>query len=307
MPADWGRAQLETLDFVDRCEDLVLYGPVGTGKTHLAVALGRLACMRAIPVRFFTATGLLMRLRRAKREDRLDTELRQIAKARLPVIDESGYMPIDEEGSRLLFQVISDSYETRSVVYTTNIEFSGWGRVLGDKNMAAALIDRTVHHGRLAGFEGGSYRSEHALMTRQPRKKGRRVPTAQFSAGNQPPMLPKNSAHTVDANLQKHNPHDRTGEMRAVRMPARRDDVSPQLAALRLAPRVTPLVDRHRETQRSSEQVQQDLLAGIHTATPLNLELSDIPLSRHAKRDSTYFGCMRVDGESSGCNAPKQI
>ena len=70
------------------------------------------------------------------------------------------------EGSRLLFQVISDSYETRSVVYTTNIEFSGWGRVLGDKNMAAALIDRTVHHGRLAGFEGGSYRSEHALMTR---------------------------------------------------------------------------------------------------------------------------------------------
>lgn len=166
MPADWGRAQLETLDFIDRCEDLVLYGPVGIGKTHLAVALGRLACMRAIPVRFFTATGLLMRLRRAKREDRLDTELRQIAKARLLIIDEFGYMPIDEEGSRLLFQVISDSYETRSVIYTTNIEFSGWGRVLGDKNMAAALIDRTVHHGRLIRFEGGSYRSEHALMTR---------------------------------------------------------------------------------------------------------------------------------------------
>lgn len=166
MPADWGRAQIEALDFIDRCEDLVLYGPVGTGKTHLAVALGRLACMRAIPVRFFTATGLLMRLRRAKREDRLDAELRQIAKARLLIIDEFGYMPIDEEGSRLLFQVISDSYETRSVIYTTNIEFSGWGRVLGDKNMAAALIDRTVHHGRLVRFEGGSYRSEHALMTR---------------------------------------------------------------------------------------------------------------------------------------------
>lgn len=76
--------------------------------------------MRAIPVRFFTATGLLMRLRRAKREDRLDTELRQIAKARLLIIDEFGYMP----------------------------------------------IDRTVHHGRLTGFEEGSYRSEHALMTR---------------------------------------------------------------------------------------------------------------------------------------------
>ena len=96
----------------------------------------------------------------------LDAELRQIARARLPVIDEFGYMPIDEEGSRLLFQVISDSYETRSMVHIMNIEFSGWGRVLGDKNMAAALIDRTVRHGRLTGFEGGSYRSEHALMTR---------------------------------------------------------------------------------------------------------------------------------------------
>ena len=72
--------------------NLVLYGPVDTGKTHLAVALGRLACMRAIPVGFFTATGLLMRLRRAKR-GRLDAELRQIARARLPVIDEFGYMP----------------------------------------------------------------------------------------------------------------------------------------------------------------------------------------------------------------------
>ena len=142
--------------------NLVLYGPVDTGKTHLAVALGRLACMRAIPVGFFTATGLLMQLRRAKR-GRLDAELRQIARARLPVIDEFGYMPIDEE---FLFQVISDSYETRSVIHATNIGFSGWGRVLGDKNMAAALIDRTVRHGRLTGFEGGSYRSEHALMTR---------------------------------------------------------------------------------------------------------------------------------------------
>ena len=158
----------------------MLYEPVGTGKTHLAVALGRLACMRAIPVRFFTATGLLMMLRRAKREDRLDTELRQIARARLLIIDEFGYMPIDKEGSRFLFQVISDSYETRSMVHIMNIEFSGWGRVLGDKNMAAALIDRTVHHGRLVRFEGGSYRSEHALMTRQLGRKGRRIPTSQF-------------------------------------------------------------------------------------------------------------------------------
>ena len=166
MPPDWGRAQLEALEFVDGREDLVLHGPVGTGKSHLAVAPGRLACMNAVPVRFFTASGLLMRLRRAKQENRLDRELAGIGKARLLIIDEFGYMPVDEEGSRLLFQVISDSYETRSIIHATNIESGGWGRVLGDKNMAAALIDRTVHHGRLIRFEGRSYRSEHALMTR---------------------------------------------------------------------------------------------------------------------------------------------
>ncbi|KAA8824957.1 ATPase AAA [Bifidobacterium myosotis] len=166
MPADWGREQLESLEFINRCEDLVLYGSVGTGKSHLAIAIGRLACTKGVPVRFFTATGLLMRLRRAQQENRLDRELAGIGKAGLLIIDEFGYLPIDEEGSRLLFQIISDSYETRSIIYTTNIEFSGWGRVLGDKNMAAALIDRTVHHGRLIRFEGRSYRSQHALMTK---------------------------------------------------------------------------------------------------------------------------------------------
>ena len=156
MPADWGRAQLETLDFVDRCEDLVLYGPVGTGKTHLAVALGRYR------VHARDTCQVLHRDRAAHAA----APRRQIARARLLIIDEFGYMPIDKEGSRFLFQVISDSYETRSMAHIMNIEFSGWGRVLGDKNMAAALIDRTVHHGRLVRFEGGSYRSEHALMTR---------------------------------------------------------------------------------------------------------------------------------------------
>ena len=166
MPADWGRGQLESLEFIEHAEDLVLHGNVGCGKTHLAVAIGRLACLNNIPVRFFTASDLLMRLRRAKNDNRLDHELAAIGKARLVIIDEFGYMPIDEEGSRLLFQVISDSYETRSIIYTTNIEFSGWGRIPGDANMAAALIDRTVHHGRLIRFQGESYRSQHALMTK---------------------------------------------------------------------------------------------------------------------------------------------
>ena len=142
MPADWGRAQLENLDFVAGCEDLVLYGPVGTGKSHLAIAIGRLACERGVPVRFFTATGLLMRLRRAQQENRLDRELASIGKARLLIIDEFGYLPIDEEGSRLLFQIISDSYETRSIICLCSIsccgfshdDFSGLGRACRPRN-----------------------------------------------------------------------------------------------------------------------------------------------------------------------------
>ena len=204
MPADWGRAQLENLDFVAGCEDLVLYGPVGTGKSHLAIAIGRLACERGVPVRFFTAPGLLMRLRRAQQENRRDRELASIGMARLLIIDEFGYLPIDEEGSRLLFQIISDSYETRSIIHATNIESGGWGRVLGDKNMAAALIDRTVHHGRLIRFVGRSYRSEHALMTKYPTQRRQAAADTAHPAENPLPTLRKNTAHKADANLLKH-------------------------------------------------------------------------------------------------------
>ena len=164
FPVDYGRQALESLDFVEHTEDVVMFGPPGTGKTHLAIALARQACLEGVPTRFFTAAELVMRLLRANAENRLDRELSQIGRARLLVVDELGYIPIDEEGSRLLFQVAANAYERQSIVYTTNIEFSGWGRIFGDPNMAAAIIDRTVHHGRMIRFEGDSYRKTHALM-----------------------------------------------------------------------------------------------------------------------------------------------
>ncbi|MBW3092755.1 IS21-like element helper ATPase IstB [Bifidobacterium sp. 82T10] len=164
FPVDYGRQQIESLDFIDRHEDLVLFGPPGTGKTHLAIALGRNACRKSIPVRYYTAASLVMRLLRSQADDRLDRELTLIGRTPLLIIDELGYVPIDEEGSRLLFQVVTNAYETQSIIYTTNIEFSGWGRIFGDPNMAAAIIDRTVHHGRMIRFEGESWRKTHALM-----------------------------------------------------------------------------------------------------------------------------------------------
>ena len=120
-----------------------------------------------------------MRLLRANAENRLDKELTQIGKAGLIILDELGYVPIDEEGSRLLFQVVTNAYERQSVIYTTNIESGGWGRIFGDPNTARRLsIDRTVHHGRMIRFEGDSCNNKQT----QPNRTG---PDAQ-TATNQP-------------------------------------------------------------------------------------------------------------------------
>ena len=100
FPVDWGRRSLESLEFASRPEDVVMFGPPGTGKTHLAMALGRKACLEGMTVRFFTAAGLVMRLLHASTEGKLDREIASIGKARLLIIDELGYVPIDEEGSR---------------------------------------------------------------------------------------------------------------------------------------------------------------------------------------------------------------
>jgi DNA replication protein DnaC len=93
--------------------------------------------------------------------ERLITEIKRLD---LLVLDEWGYVPVDKEGSQLLFRVISDSYESKSLILTTNLEFSKWGGIFTDQQMAAAMIDRLIHHGHLLVFEGNSYRMEHALM-----------------------------------------------------------------------------------------------------------------------------------------------
>jgi DNA replication protein DnaC len=164
FPTDYGREQLTSLDILDHAQSLVLHGDVGTGKTHLAIALAAATCQHGIPARYFTTASLVMHLRRAKDNHRLDKELALLASNKLLIIDEFGYLPIDAEGARLLFQVIADGYEKRSLILTTNLEFSRWGSVFGNDTMAAAVIDRIVHHGRLLHFRGESYRVKNALM-----------------------------------------------------------------------------------------------------------------------------------------------
>jgi DNA replication protein DnaC len=141
-----------------------MYGLVGTGKTHLAVALGVKACEMGMTVRFFTAAELVVRLSEALKTGNLEKMMKSVLKADLIILDEWGYVPVDKQGAQLLFRIISDSYERRSLVITTNLEFSKWGTVVTDDQMAAAIIDRLAHHGHLLVFEGESYRMKHALM-----------------------------------------------------------------------------------------------------------------------------------------------
>ena len=130
----------------------------------MAIAVG-LACVNAgLEARFFTAAELVLSLTRANREHRLEQLMKDIAKSQLLIIDELGYVPLDQDGARLLFQVVSDCYEKRSLIITTNIEFSKWGVVFGDDKLASAIIDRVMHHGRLIEFNGTSKRMDHALM-----------------------------------------------------------------------------------------------------------------------------------------------
>lgn len=136
--------------------NFAFHGQTGRGKTHLAIAVGSAAVSAGRTVRFFGTAVLVLSLLKASREEALDKYLAEIEKSDLVILDEFGYIPIDPEGARLLFQVISSCCERRSLILTTNIEFGKWGTVLGDEKLAAAAIDRIVHHGWLVEFGGES-------------------------------------------------------------------------------------------------------------------------------------------------------
>ncbi|MCZ7597370.1 MAG: IS21-like element helper ATPase IstB [Gammaproteobacteria bacterium] len=152
--------ELSSLAFIERAENIVLLGPSGTGKTHIAQALAYRAVMARIKTRFITAADLMLQLGAAHRKEQLKSYFnRAILGPRLLVIDELGYLPFGREEANLLFQVIAKRYERGSVIITSNLSFSDWATALADDaTLTAALLDRLLHHGHIVSLRGESYR-----------------------------------------------------------------------------------------------------------------------------------------------------
>ena len=172
FPSTLAVEEIMTCSFVGHRENLVLYGSVGAGKTHLAIALGIAACNAGYRTRFFRTATLVNALIEAKAQKCLSGFMKQFGKLDLLICDEWGYVPLDSEGTKLLFQVISECYERKSIIITTNLEFTRWNDIFADAKITAALLDRMIHHSHLLDFTNRkSKRLEDALMNQSAKKK----------------------------------------------------------------------------------------------------------------------------------------
>jgi DNA replication protein DnaC len=163
FPSHINKDELTGLGFIDKQQNVVLIGSPGTGKSHLASGLGRKACGMGYEVRFYRVSHLVEQLEYALKQDKLASFRRRFEKVDLIILDEMGYLPFSKEGSELLFQLIAEWYEQKSLIITSNLEFSQWNRIFTDSRLTAALVDRLIHHAHVLTFSGESYRLSNAL------------------------------------------------------------------------------------------------------------------------------------------------
>jgi DNA replication protein DnaC len=164
VPATITRDEIEAASFVKEKENLVLMGAVDTGKTHLATAVALNLCKQGRHVRFFTATGLANILQEKHQKGTLVGFMNSLRRVELLVLDEIGFVTLHKEASELLFQVVSDCYEQKSLIITSNLEFSQWNTVFGNDKLTAAMIDRLIHHSHILVFSGPGHRLEESMQ-----------------------------------------------------------------------------------------------------------------------------------------------
>lgn len=157
------KEQLISLEFLQVHQNVVCIGAPGTGKTHLASALGYKACQEGIDTRFWRVSDLVIELEKSWKEGQLERFKERFSRVQLIILDEMGYVPFSKNGSELLFQLISDWYEKKSIIITSNLEFSSWNKVFVDPRLTSALVDRLIHHAHILTFTGESYRLKNAL------------------------------------------------------------------------------------------------------------------------------------------------